>query len=620
MKHCPRCNTTYGDDVAACPLDGAALSSAPRQDPLLDRVIKGRYRIVGKLGDGGMGSVYRAEQLSVGRAVALKVLHREFARDEEFVQRFHQEARLAAALNHPRLTTVFDFDQSEDGSLFIVMEYLQGTLLNEVIRRDSPLEIGRVVRLGIQIAEGIGAAHAAGVIHRDIKPQNVFVLPGDNVKLMDFGIARRNDGRDVHLTRAGTMMGTPQYMAPEQIEGRAVSEKTDIYAFGIVLYEMLSGKTPFSAPTSTATLARALSEPPPPLRGLRPDVPPLLEQVVMQALEKEPEYRQDRIADVARRLTSISGTASVIPPGPPGDSATIVVAPRDSRVVAAAPDAGMHTVMATPTMVAGAREQGTIVSATPPGVTPARPSAWARLREGRGKTLAISAAIVAVMVAAVLVWWTVLRGPERSMARVPPAPEVKSGVAVATPDKPTPDIASQTTAAPPPPPPVVAPVPPPPIPPPRPSPAETKTTSVTKKPEPVPPPPPIPRPDPVVVVAPPPQPLPAPPSPQTEPARPQDQAPRPPPPPPPPPRREPSEIKAFVEQKLRAERLLREGRSLGVEVEAVGRGGVVILKGVVRTSNDKQRAAAIVRGVDGVTDVDDSRVNAQESWTQQNSR
>lgn len=330
MKHCPLCDKTYADDVSTCPLDGGRLFAQRGGDSLLGQVIKSRYRVLRKLGEGGMGTVYLAEQLSISREVALKVLHRQFASDRVFVQRFHREARLAASLNDPRITTVFDFDQGDDGSLFIVMEYLEGTLLNEIIHRERPMDVQRAVRLGIQIADALGAAHAAGVIHRDIKPQNVMVLtPSDRVKLMDFGIARLGDTQDAaQLTRAGMLMGTPNYMAPEQIEGRPVSAKADIYAFGVVLYEMLAGTTPFSAPTSTAVLAKQLRESPPPLRSVRPDVPALVEQVVMQALEKQPEWRQESMADLARRLRAAGGLPQSEPLRVPAAATSVPAPPR----------------------------------------------------------------------------------------------------------------------------------------------------------------------------------------------------------------------------------------------------------------------------------------------------
>lgn len=311
MNYCPLCERTYGDEVGVCEIDGASLRSmGMRQDPYLGKLIKGRYNVISKIGEGGMGSVYLAEQISIGRKVALKVLQGNYASDDEFIGRFRREARLAASLNHRNIVTVYDFDQSNDGSLFIAMEYLRGTKLSDVIRRDGPLEIQRAVSLGVQIAEGLEAAHLAGVIHRDIKPDNIMVIGNRGIeecKLMDFGIARMRDaGNSSNLTRTGMIMGTPAYMAPEQAEGADVSEKTDIYALGVVLYEMLSGSVPFKASTPGAVLIKHLQEQPAPLRKIRRELPSEIERLVMQALEKKPEKRLRDMRAVVEGLQKAS--------------------------------------------------------------------------------------------------------------------------------------------------------------------------------------------------------------------------------------------------------------------------------------------------------------------------
>ena len=304
MRSCPLCERTYGDDVTVCEIDGSILREAgPRQDPLIGKIVRSRYRVLKKLGEGGMGSVYLAEQIAINRNVALKILHPDYARDPEFVRRFRQEAKLAASLSHHNIVTIFDFDQADDGSLYIVMEYVAGRSLSAVIKAGL-LDVGTAVRLATQIAEGLRAAHAAGVIHRDIKPENIMVLPGNEIKLMDFGIARLSNVEGVtRLTRSGMIMGTPTYMAPEQIEGGEVGVATDIYAFGVLLYEMLSGQVPFTAPTPGAVLIKHLTEAAPPLRKLRNDIPASLEKVVRQALEKKPERRQRNMDEVVELLS-----------------------------------------------------------------------------------------------------------------------------------------------------------------------------------------------------------------------------------------------------------------------------------------------------------------------------
>ncbi len=303
MRYCPLCERKYGDEVTVCAIDGSTLrESGTKQDPFIGKIVRARYRVLKKLGEGGMGSVYLAEQITINRNVALKILHPDFARDPEFVRRFRQEAKLAASLSHHNIVTIFDFDQADDGSLYIVMEYVAGNSLSAIIK-SGLLDVGTAVRLGIQIAEGLKAAHTAGVIHRDIKPENIMVLPGDEIKLMDFGIARLSNVEGVtRLTRSGMIMGTPTYMSPEQIEGGEVGVATDIYAFGVLLYEMLSGQVPFTAPTPGAVLIKHLTETAPPLRKLRNDVPAWLEKVVKQALEKKPSRRQRSMDEVVELL------------------------------------------------------------------------------------------------------------------------------------------------------------------------------------------------------------------------------------------------------------------------------------------------------------------------------
>ncbi|HEY7041880.1 MAG TPA: protein kinase [Methylomirabilota bacterium] len=299
-----------GDEPTGDPLSGlTAPRPAPKVDPLIGQVIQGRYRIISRIGDGGMGTVYLADQLSVGRKVALKVLHSEFTTDEEFVTRFRQEARLAASLSDRNVVTVYDFAQTDDGRLFIAMEYVNGRTLSDVIKQDGALSLARVVRLASRVASGLRAAHRAGVVHRDIKPQNILVVGAageEEVKLTDFGIARMRDiGSGTRLTRASVIMGTPEYMAPEQIQDAEVSEKTDIYAFGIVLYEMVSGDVPFSARTPAAVLTKHLQERPRPLGERRHGSPPELERLVMQTLEKNPADRPSDMSEVVKKLHAI---------------------------------------------------------------------------------------------------------------------------------------------------------------------------------------------------------------------------------------------------------------------------------------------------------------------------
>jgi len=288
-----------------------------KRDPLIGQTIRGRFRVMRKLGEGGMGVVYLADQVNFHRKVALKVLHGYYTRDEEFIERFQREARLAAMLNHAHIVTVYDFDRREDGSLFIAMEYVEGRNLRDIIQRGG-MGLREAVCFARQIAEGLDTAHRAGVIHRDIKPENIMVSSTNNeVKLMDFGIASMKDAEGMsRITRTGTIVGTPTYMAPERIERGQTDEKTDIYSFGILLYEMLTGDVPFSAPTPAAILIQQLQKVPRSLRAIRAEIPASLEEVVMQALEKEPQKRQVNIGTIARTLRKIESSLEIEKPMP----------------------------------------------------------------------------------------------------------------------------------------------------------------------------------------------------------------------------------------------------------------------------------------------------------------
>ncbi|HET8670267.1 MAG TPA: serine/threonine-protein kinase, partial [Candidatus Saccharimonadales bacterium] len=304
MKYCPICDRSYGEEATVCDVDGATLhEAAGGAENLVGKTIRGRYNVLKKIGEGGMAVVYLAEQVNIGRSVALKVLHGQYARDPEFVKRFRQEAKLAASLSHPHVVQIYDFDQAEDGTLFFAMEYLAGRSLRALMQQGQ-LGLEKGVSLGVQMAEGFGVAHRAGVIHRDIKPENVMVIADDDrIKLMDFGIARlREAGPGTRLTRTGIVMGTPMYMAPEQIQGGEVTEKTDIYSLGIVLYEMFTGVAPFKAPTPAAVLMKQLKEAPVPLRKLRADVPASVQSIVARALEKEPSRRPATMGEIADAL------------------------------------------------------------------------------------------------------------------------------------------------------------------------------------------------------------------------------------------------------------------------------------------------------------------------------
>src|SRR4051812_35288561 len=261
-------------------------------------IVDGRYRIRGRIGSGGMADVYLADDTHLGRQVALKVLHRRFAQDQEFVERFRREASSAAGLQHPNVVGVFDRGK-HDGTYYIAMEHLPGRTLKEIVTSEAPLAQERVVDLGVQILQAAGFAHRHGVIHRDFKPHNVIVDDTGAAKVTDFGIARAGASE---MTETGSIMGTAQYLSPEQAQGHAVTAASDLYSIGVMLYEMLAGKLPFEGDSAVAVALKHLSEPPVPLSQIRPDVNPALESVVMAALAKDPSHRWQSAEDLAAGL------------------------------------------------------------------------------------------------------------------------------------------------------------------------------------------------------------------------------------------------------------------------------------------------------------------------------
>ena len=281
---------------------------------LLGRTI-GNYQIREELGRGGMAVVYRAYQQSLNRYVAIKVLPPQFAFDREFVERFQREARAAAGLRHPNIVVIHDVGQ-EEGIYYIVMEYLEGQTLKQVIEQEGPLPPQRVGRIIEQVAAALDYAHRRGFVHRDVKPANIFVGEGDRVTLTDFGIAKAG-AETQHLTRTGTLMGTPEYMSPEQAEGGTVDYRTDLYALGVVLYQMLVGRVPFRGTTPHAVLHAVIYEPPPPPRQINPNLPPVIEAVIMQAVAKRPEQRFQRGAEMVAALrAALAGKPATVPPPP----------------------------------------------------------------------------------------------------------------------------------------------------------------------------------------------------------------------------------------------------------------------------------------------------------------
>lgn len=293
--------------VAAVSLPGTA---DPVADPMIGRLIHGRFLIESRIGAGGMGIVYRARQTGIDRPVAVKMLLRELAGDEKVIKRFQIEALAVSRLNHPNTIRIYDFGQIEDGTLYFAMEFLEGRNLEQTLRREGALSVRRSLHVMRQIAASLTEAHEKGIVHRDLKPDNVFLVrvgeDPDFVKVLDFGVAklREADQRQGTVTQAGTIFGTPRYMAPEQCRSMAVDHRADLYAIGVIGYELMTGRPPFDAENPLAILIQHVQDPPPAMAEARPDleVPEEVEGLVMRCLRKDPGERFQSAADLVAEI------------------------------------------------------------------------------------------------------------------------------------------------------------------------------------------------------------------------------------------------------------------------------------------------------------------------------
>ncbi|MBZ0120880.1 MAG: serine/threonine protein kinase, partial [Sandaracinaceae bacterium] len=291
-------------------------------DPMIGQVLDGRYLIEDKLGEGGMGLVYKAKHVILGKRLAIKVLKASVSRDEQVIARFRREAQSASAIGSPHIIDISDFGTMPDGSTYFVMEFLDGLSLTQAMERERPMRPERIVKWAKQVADALGAAHERGIVHRDLKPDNVYLVPQGNekdfVKILDFGIAKVGSVADKKLTQAGQVFGTPHYMSPEQCAGREVDHRTDIYALGVMLYEAACGQVPFDSDSLMGILTKHVYEQPIPPRELPPPiaVPPGLEAVILRCLTKTAEQRYQSMRELHSDLVRIENgsTPDGIPP------------------------------------------------------------------------------------------------------------------------------------------------------------------------------------------------------------------------------------------------------------------------------------------------------------------
>jgi serine/threonine-protein kinase len=311
-KACPACKSRFSSDARFCPFDGEPLERAgaePPRDPLVGTTVDGRYRVEAVLGEGGMGIVYRVRHTVLERALALKVLRADLATDGDLGLRFTREAKAAASISHPSVVQITDFGVLPSAQPYFVMELLIGEPLSAIVRKGGPLPAARAVRLLVQMVEALEAAHSAGVIHRDLKPDNILVCAfqgAETVKILDFGLAKV--AGQSRLTKKGLVFGTPHYMSPEQAGGGGVDERTDIYALGVVMYEMFTGRVPFEADTYMGVLTKHLYVAPTPPSVIIGDFERLgaLEQVTLRCLEKKPEKRYPAMSALLEELRRVA--------------------------------------------------------------------------------------------------------------------------------------------------------------------------------------------------------------------------------------------------------------------------------------------------------------------------
>ena len=314
MKICPVCSTEYPDDVKFCANDGQTLRAAAPTADLVGQVVADRYHVLKKLGEGGMGQVYLAEHVKMGRRSAIKVMNPSLVHDPDAVARFNREAANASRITHPNVCAIYDFGETPDGTIYLAMEFVEGEPLTDVIAREGTLPVHRAGHIFLQVADALQAAHDLGIVHRDLKPDNIMISRGregsDLVKVVDFGIAKAVGGDDSQkVTKTGLVVGTPEFMSPEQLSGDKLDGRSDLYSLALVLFKTLTGKLPFEATTVQETMIKRLTDEPVKLAEARPDLqfPTGLQETLDAALTRNPVERYQSAAKFAADVAAVVG-------------------------------------------------------------------------------------------------------------------------------------------------------------------------------------------------------------------------------------------------------------------------------------------------------------------------
>ena len=385
MKVCPVCGTEYGDEAAFCSRDRSSLRpvAAEASAGLVGQLVGERYQVERRLGQGGMGEVYLARHVLMGRQCALKVMNQALSQDPDAVSRFNREATNASRISHPNVCAVYDFGLTPDGLVYLAMEFVEGRALSELLDDFGPLPVQRAAELMAQCAHGLQVAHDLGIVHRDLKPDNIMVTPGKDreiVKLVDFGIAKAAEtGSGQRVTRTGFVVGTPEYMAPEQLAGDPLDGRSDQYGLALVFYRAITGVLPFEGTSAQETLVKRLTDPPRPLAVARPDVPfPAgLQGVMDRALARDPEARYPTVTGFAEAVSAITrGDAVATRPLERARAAATMPLPPTRQTSRTPARAGIPLLVAGATTIAVvatwmALQPDTRVPAPPPAPVPA---------------------------------------------------------------------------------------------------------------------------------------------------------------------------------------------------------------------------------------------------------